>query len=224
MHYFNEYANEQVLDLYVMCFSVHNESEKDGKLSMWRGYGQNGKGCALVFDTSKISVTNDSPLALAAVSYGTPEERRGLIRAKVLEVSKFIESNRVEDEKLHILANALFLRICLFAIFTKHSGFREENEWRMVYFKNRDIDGRLHKFFSYFNGPEGIQPKLKLPTRPIEGVIRDDFSIESIIHSIVIGPSAASPMAKISVERMLNSIGMQNLTARLHMSGIPFRG
>ena len=92
-----------------------------------------------------------------------------------------------------------------------------------MYFKERDTDNRLHKYFGYFNGPDGIQPKLKLPTNPIAGVISNDFSVEDAIHSIIIGPSASSPMVRISVERMLDAHSLPNLEARLHMSGIPFR-
>ena len=158
------------------------------------------------------------------VTYGSQDERRELIRAKILEVSHFIAENEVSDEDLFKLAYALFRRICLFAVFTKHSGFLEEDEWRLVYFKESDTDDRLHQYFGYFNGPDGIQPKLKLPTSPIAGVINDDFSLDEIIHSIIVGPSASSPMAKKSVERMLSAVGFENLKSRLHMSGIPIRG
>ena len=64
IRYDNAYRNDEVLDLYVMCFSLHSTSETDGKLSMWRGYGQNGKGCALIFDTAKLCATEDGPLVI----------------------------------------------------------------------------------------------------------------------------------------------------------------
>jgi hypothetical protein len=46
---FDEYGSEDVIDLYVICFSVHTKDNNDGILSMWRGYGNQGKGAALVF-------------------------------------------------------------------------------------------------------------------------------------------------------------------------------
>ena len=50
-HYFNQFDTNHVLDTYVSCFSRHDEEDFDGDLSMWRGYGANGDGVALVIDT-----------------------------------------------------------------------------------------------------------------------------------------------------------------------------
>lgn len=46
-HYYNTFANEHALDLYVFCLSEHSKEDRDGLLSMWRGYGGNGNGSAL---------------------------------------------------------------------------------------------------------------------------------------------------------------------------------
>jgi hypothetical protein len=99
-----------------------------------------------------------------------------------------------------------------------------ENEWRLVYFKDRDTNNLLKPYFSYFNGPNGIQPKLKLPTRPISGAIDDGFTLSSIVHSIIIGPSSSSLLSKRAVERMLEKLGKPELQGRIRMSEIPFRG
>jgi hypothetical protein len=72
---YNEYGVEHVFDLYVMCFSAHKSEDTDGRLSMWRGYGENGKGAALVFDFSKMPVVDRSPFAFAQVLYASSETR-----------------------------------------------------------------------------------------------------------------------------------------------------
>lgn len=221
---YEDFANEQVIDLYIMCFSVHNADDGDGRLSMWRGYGQNGSGAALVFDTSKVTVIDDSPLALAAVQYATNQDRAALLRAKIEEVAIFLTANDIPLEYLHAVADALFKRICIFAVFSKHIGFYEEEEWRLVYLKDRDEKDKLKPYFSYFNGTEGIQPKLKLPTKAIPGVISEDFKFSDIIRSIIIGPTSSSPLARASLQRMLEAIGKPELVDRLYMSNIPFRG
>jgi hypothetical protein len=51
-YWYNAFTNEHLLDLYVFCLSVHSQADTDGLLSMWRGYGGNGRGAAIVFDTS----------------------------------------------------------------------------------------------------------------------------------------------------------------------------
>ena len=168
-HAYKIYSNEQVLDLYVICFSVHTREIDDGILSMWRGYGNKGKGGALVFDTSKLPVPDESPLVLGAVWYATQEERKAKISQKIDQICTFISSNIIPDVYVSSVATALFGRLCLFSVFSKHIGFKEENEWRLVYFIDRDQpDGQdakvfYEKYFSYFNSANGIQPKLKLP-------------------------------------------------------------
>ncbi len=220
---FSDYANEHVIDLYLVCFSQQEPEERDGKLSMWRGYGHNGKGASITFDTSKVNVTEGSPLALAPVHYGTQEQRRSAIAGKITEVARFISQSSIPDEYMAYIADGIFKRICLYAIFTKHSGFAEEKEWRLVYFKDRDTEAILEPHLSYFNGPNGIEPKLKLPLAPIKGAVDETFDLSSIVHRITIGPTASSPLARRGIERMLQKIGKPELTSKIWMSEIPYR-
>lgn len=221
---FQEYGADHVLDLYVLCFSVHDPDAKDGKLSMWRGYGNQGKGAAIVLDVGLLPDDLDTPLALGKVHYGTQEERRRKISSKTDEVAVFIAKNNIPDKFLYETAAALFKRVYLAAVFTKHIGFLEEDEWRLVYFKDQDKDVSLGKYFSYFNGPDGMQPKMKLPVNDILEGLGANLTLSGWIHSIIIGPSASSPLVKRSIERMLESIGKEDLKSKVHASGIPFRG
>lgn len=227
---FDEYGNEDVIDLYVICFSIHKKDNNDGILSMWRGYGNQGKGAALVFDTSKLPVPDESPLTLGGVWYATKEERKEKITQKINALSEFIAANHFPDGYLHDTARELFKRLCIFSVFSKHLGFKEEEEWRLVYLKDRDqIDGDsklvfFDKYFSYFNGPSGVQPKLKLPIGEFLQSIGAAVTFSDLIDSIIIGPTAASPLAKRSVERMLKDIGKPSLAEKVRSSEIPFRG
>jgi hypothetical protein len=226
---FDEYGNEDVIDLYVICFSVHTKDNSDGILSMWRGYGNQGKGAAIVFDTSKLPVPDETPLTLGGVWYATKEERKEKITQKIISLSEFITANHIPDEYLGAAARELFKRLCLFAVFSKHVGFREENEWRLVYLKDRDQidhDNKLvffERYFSFFHGSNGIQPKLKLPIGEFLKSIGATISFSDLIDSIIIGPTAASPLAKRSVERMLKEIGKESLIKKIKSSEIPFR-
>ncbi len=74
-HYYNVFANEHVIDTYVFCLSEHGKDNTDGLLSMLMGYGGNGNGAAIVFDTGKLSVRDGSPLIIARVQYASTEER-----------------------------------------------------------------------------------------------------------------------------------------------------
>ena len=70
-HWYNTFASEHVLDTYVFCLSEHAKEDGDGILSMWRGYGGNGSGAAIIFDTAKLAAREESPLIIANVHYGT---------------------------------------------------------------------------------------------------------------------------------------------------------
>ena len=54
-HYFDEFSNKHAIDTYVFCLAEHDPGNSDGLLSMWRGYGGNGSGVALVFDTNQLN-------------------------------------------------------------------------------------------------------------------------------------------------------------------------
>jgi hypothetical protein len=61
-----------LFDVYVFCLSEYDfKDQPDGKLSMWRGYGANGQGAALVFNTSFLTAVQDSPLFFGRVRYGS---------------------------------------------------------------------------------------------------------------------------------------------------------
>ena len=75
-HYNNEFQHDHAFDLYVLCLSEHDEKEnEDGLLSMWRGYGGNGTGAAIVLNTAKINAGENAPLIIAPVKYGSDKER-----------------------------------------------------------------------------------------------------------------------------------------------------
>ncbi len=73
--YFQYYEEQQAFDTYIFCLSEHQPSDNDGLLSMWRGYGLHGNGACLVFDSSKVTVVQESPLLFVKVSYVTDVER-----------------------------------------------------------------------------------------------------------------------------------------------------
>lgn len=59
------YERQRASRLFVFCLSEHNPDDNDGLLSMWRGYGGDGSGVAIVFDSSKLRVA-DRPLLIVS--------------------------------------------------------------------------------------------------------------------------------------------------------------
>jgi hypothetical protein len=221
--YYNQFAEEHAFDVYIACLSTHDEDDMDGRLSMWRGYGGNGEGAALVFDVSKLAYNENSPFVLAPVRYASTAKRKEWIASKIDTAASPIGSAGFPTEKLYLAAHALLQRIKMFALFTKHDGFQEEREWRIVYLPDRDPDGQLREMFNYAVGPRGIEPKLRFKIGPIEGVTAKDLSMTKIVHQIILGPSLSSPLAITAVKRMLSKNNKPELCERVIASSTPYR-
>jgi DUF2971 family protein len=223
-HYIKYYDETHLLDTYVFCFSEHEPGNTDGVLSMWRGYGGNGRGAAIVFDTSKINYLSESPLDLARVTYGSPAERRSMLDATAKAFAMILDQTSIPDDKVYLVAHVVCEFIKRFALFTKHIGFQEEREWRAVYMIEKDSDKQLQRMLHYHNGPRGVEPKLKLKIGQIPNVLAGDISLDKIVASILLGPSTSSLLARRSVDRMLEVIKKASLKDRLYSSTIPLRG
>lgn len=221
--YFNEFSNKHVFDIYVFCLSEHDKDNTDGLLSMWRAYGSNGSGAAIVFDTAQATFLENSPLIISKVTYKSPDERRKWIDEKLVNLAELIKENDTPNDKLYLAASALFNRMKIFSIFTKHQGFIEEKEWRAVYLRERDLNKKMDDMLHYTVGKRGIEPKFKFKIKPIEGITKDDLSLEKIVSYIILGPSVSHPLSISAVQRMLEKVKKPTLASKLHASTIPFR-
>ena len=212
-HYFRHFDEQQAFDTYVFCLTEHDPNDDDdGLLSMWRGYGQHGNGAALVFDPSKLTLVPSSPLIFGKVSYVTDEKR-----------TEQVDELALPDDKLHLAAYVAFSLIKSHALMTKHAGFSEENEWRVICYPERDGAGALKPFQHYHIGDRGVEPKLKYKIGHLANVSAPDLALERILDRIILGPSVSSPLAKRSVERMMEIIGKPDFKGLLRTSGIPLR-
>jgi len=220
---FNDFDSNHALNTYILCFSEHRKEDNDGLLSMWRGYGNSGSGAAIVIDTKKINVYPGSPLIIGKVHYASTNERKEWIRAKLKNLATVIEAHAKEDKDYFYAALAWLQRLKSFSLFTKHHGFHEEREWRAVYMSDRDQNQIFKKYFGHLATNRGIEPKLKLPIKPVPELMADHISLASIIDRIILGPSVSSVLATNSLRQMLKTIGQDELAERVVASEIPFR-
>jgi hypothetical protein len=211
-----------LLNTYVMCFSEHTQNDDDGLLSMWRGYGNSGSGAALVIDSAKIKPTQSTPFIIDKVHYGSKEKRKDWINNKLLSLAKVIETHATEECDFIDAAKELFSRLICFALFTKHHGFREEKEWRIVYFNDRDCNNSFKKYFGHMATKRGIEPKLKLPINAISELNSENISLGQLVKKIILGPTTC-PLAVGSMCQMLEKIGQLDLVNKVVLSEIPFR-
>ena len=141
---------------------------------------------------------------------------------KIATLAAVLVAEDIPEEVVYLAALAIFQRIKLFALFTKHVGFKEEREWRLVYQCENDPTNQVGVTLGYLNGPRGIEPKLRLVVKTIPGLTVTDLSLETLVSSILLGPTTASPLALASTKRMVKLI-QPGLVDRVFASGIPFR-
>ncbi len=223
-YFFGEFSYRHSLDVYAFCFSEFSESDSDGLLSMWRGYGGNGKGAAIVLDTAKLESKEDSPFIVSKVIYLSKNARLKWIEDVLNKTAEIIKTKNLNnDVDLYHAAYQLFERIKIFALFTKHSGFKEEKEWRVVFLKERNTDTEIDKMLGYAKTFRGLEPKLKFKFKGRESISGNEFSISSLTYKIILGPSFSSPMALSTFVRMLDLVSKPELKERVSVSDIPFR-
>jgi Protein of unknown function (DUF2971) len=110
-HYYNQFDKEHAFDTYVFCLSEHDPTNTDGLLSMWRGYGGQGSGAALVFNTRFVTEDNPaSPLILTRVHYASADKRIEWLSNKLLQWCEILKNAAIPDDKLHIAAYLFFCR------------------------------------------------------------------------------------------------------------------
>lgn len=214
---------EDALHIYAFCASEHETADNEGLLSMWRAYGDDANGIAVVFDTSVIEGDQSSPFVVKKIFYGTDDERRGLIHETLKKFAQHLQQASIPTEKLNIAADRLFVWIKIFAVFSKHYGFREEKEWRIAYFGERDDANKAVRFMSYFLRAPSIESKLKYPIAELKNSAGESHSLNSITKKIILGPTHFNPLAMDAVKKMLSEKSQAELIPKLVSSTIPYR-
>lgn len=216
---YSAFDNDTAFDVYVFSCAEHDEHiGDDGLLSMWRGYGSDGNGVAIVFDFAPL-LAAASPLLVRQVQYLSYEQSEAWMEQKLERFAHHLAQLGGPPEAMQQAAAALFERIKLFALFTKHRGFHEEREWRMVYLREHDTQGVLHQQLHYAIGERGIEPRLRLT---MSALGQGGPALEDLVERIILGPVLATPLALRSAQRMLE-LHRPAWAPRVVRSSTPYR-
>ncbi|MBW7836668.1 MAG: DUF2971 domain-containing protein [Sphingomonadales bacterium] len=208
-------------ETYVSCFSVHDTKNEDdvGRLSMWRAYGRTPARVALVLNSALFFGESDALEAyLFPVSYSDT-----VFFNELNNIVSNMENNRDYIKSINpgIIAECIY-RVFLFGITcTKHKGFSEEQEWRVLHFPEIwksevlkpdvvTIDGAPQKIF-----------KIPLADIPDEGLV--GVELPSLIDRIIIGPSLNPWPIQGAFIHALMKAGVHDAAERVFVSEIPLR-
>lgn len=221
--YFKQFDQEQALDIYVFCLSEHAAEKPDGLLSMWRGYGSNGNGAALVFRTDFLTARADSPLLIAKVIYASEDQRRGWLREICEACRELLLAREIGPEHLWVLAAGAVDLFKVYSLLAKHPGFDEEREWRVIYLPERDRTGMFNELKTYLLTNNVLAPKLRFPIRPLPFEEPTAWTFRDIVQNIVLGPSHNTFLAVNMARRMLRKLGKDDFVDKVSASAIPLR-
>ena len=104
---------------------------------------------------------------------------------------------------------------------TKHPGFREEKEWRLVYRKDSGYLPIFQQAEESFRGFSQSIYKVPLKNRPELGL--RGIEIRDIVDRIIIGPSDKSSDLREQFVSLLSAKGVPSPSEKVFSSDIPFR-
>ena len=205
---------------FIACVSEHPQEENNyGRLSMWRAYGGNNS-VALVVNKEPLTVETEAFNAYTnPVAYLEPEQI-----GKELEYLLERMQNNIEFIKelgQQQVINCIFNVFKGVALCTKHPGFREEREWRVVYNPKLSESKLVKSEIEVINDvPQEIH-KIPLQNIPEKNFI--GATIPEIIDQIIIGPNDQQEILGHAFETVLREAGVNEPAQKIYYSGIPLR-
>ncbi len=217
---FNSWLPHFRTDSYITCLSEHDPSEdRHGRLSMWRAYG-GGAGVALVVNGGPFLRPSNALKAYASpVAYldnAHVEEAFGALLSSVENNADFVRSlgeQQAQDSMFSALRSAI---LC-----TKHPGFHEEREWRVIYSPRFARSERIASSIESVNGiPQSI---CRIPLRdvPEEGLY--GLTPADLVERVIIGPTKFPAGIYDALTVILTEVGIQNPAEKIVVSDLPLR-
>ncbi|MBX4971088.1 DUF2971 domain-containing protein [Rhizobium binae] len=115
----------------------------------------------------------------------------------------------------------LFLLLRSVAMCTKHPGFHEEKEWRIMHTRGLDDQGALTLDVEPVNGIP--QPVFKIPSKDHAQSGMLGISIPDILERVIIGPTQYPLAVYDALVIELEAIGVKDAATKVVYSNIPLR-
>ncbi len=207
---------------YLACMSEHQDVEDvNGRLSMWRAYG-GSTGVAIVMNGSVFlkPISSDALKAYTSpVAYFTEEE----FDQEFNRVINSIKSNR---EFLKNLNDSDFFASVFHAfrysiMCTKHPGFAEEREWRVIYCPTFEKSEVIAENIETIAGVPQKVCKLKLTDNKELGIV--GFGLPQLVDRVIVGPCQHPTEVAEALSELMNEAGIMDAKNKVVISNIPLR-
>jgi hypothetical protein len=218
---FKKWWNHIRFSTYITSISEHDQKEDThGRLSMWRAFGGNTARVALVFDLPWYSDAAQAlNLLFSPVAYLAEPDAHAVIN----EVVKNIETNCafLASVNPQLIIDVVFNMLVAAVTCLKHEGFREEREWRAIYFPKMRPSDWLECATEVVGGVP--QPVYKLPLDVTVSPILADLDLSRTFYRLIIGPS---PYPTVMYEAFVDALTKAKIPEpeeRVFASRIPIR-
>lgn len=209
---------------YMACVSEHRRTEDHhGRLSMWRAYGGQTS-VALVMNNAPFLSPSDVLQAYASPVLYADQNR---FNQELGRVANNLRTRRAEVEHLdRETIKARIFNVFYFAsLCTKHPGFYEEREWRVIHSSEMHPSKHLVRSLETIRGVPQIV--YKIPLQDIDGDNGETLrgtTIPDLLERVIIGPSEAGPAVRDAFIDLLQQAGVSAPESKVFSSGIPLRG
>ena len=206
---------------YITCLSEHDRAEDHlGRLSMWRAYSQ-VCGVAFVFNAGPLLGRGSTAIGVNAgpVEYA---DRRTFLRGFDAFVEQILaERDYIAGLGAETAARNLAGSYYHAALSTKHPGFSEEREWRVVF--NPTLDPARHLVRAIEICRNEPQVVYKLPLRDAAEAGIDGMALADVLDAMIIGPSDNPRAVRDAFVQLLSDSGVSDPERRVRTSDIPVR-
>jgi hypothetical protein len=206
---------------YVLSVAEHDPDENEtGRLSLWRAYEKGVGGVAVVVSVAPFMQMTDALKAYPSpVAYWT----RRQLDEEFEVVAHRIAANKDFLSKLNkaALTEMIFLMLLFAATCSKHPGFHQEREWRVL---TNPLLWPSTRFIAHQDVIDGIPQivyRLPLKNSPSENLT--GIELPELIERVIIGPSSHSGPIRDAVVAKLAEKNVPDPGSKVIISGIPVR-
>ena len=219
-------------ELYLSCWCKYDINEfPTGKLSMWRAYGDDGRGMAILIDTKplrdfRISGVDGFPIQFFKTRYENDQQFEDTLHASALAclnhigVLHAVAAQRGLDDACWWLFQAWIQA----AATRKHPGFREEEEWRFIYVRSWDHQNTFSSHVGVATIRGQIRPRMLLPVIDYGHLGLPGTDFNKIVVGTIMGPNLADKSSTHRAALMLmEGAGLANASNRIVICDTPYR-
>jgi hypothetical protein len=208
---------------YIAALSKHHDNEDmNGRLSMWRAFGGSTvPRVAIVLKVPFLSGGADAlKILFSPVAYLDESGVHDVMHSIIDNAKREAEFLKTVDRS-QIIAY-IFQMLLAAVVSLKHEGFKEEAEWRAIYFPNRQSSPLMTPSTEVIGGVPQLVYKLPLDGTVSVELAGLEFSV--LFDRLIIGPSQYPGPMWMAFVAALKRSGVKDAENRVVASRIPIRG